>query len=225
MNLLLGHLPPWAALIPFAAYMAAIGWLHSRRRPVALSGPFDAVLLAAGLSGLVVIGPLAVVQPALGTSPWAAAMLLLVFAIVVACGILAARPRLVVYNVSLDQIRPLVAEVVASIDQAARWAGETVALPGRELQVHMDGRGIARTVSLVAVGSRTSAESWAEFSRRMRRAVRGQPVRSSPWAMAFFGAALITAVLAGGLAVWPERPAAPATGPAPMAPGAGQPSA
>jgi hypothetical protein len=225
MNVLLSRIPLWAAVLPLAAYLCMIGWLHLRRRPVAVAGPLDAVLLAVGLSGLVAAGPLALLQPAVGISPWAAAILLLAFALVVACCVLAARPRLVVYNVSLDQLRPIVAEVAAALDPTARWAGETVALPGRGLQVHLDGRGLARTVTLVAVGSRTSAEAWIEFTRRMRRALRGLRVRSTVWAPMFLGLGLAVAAVAAWLVVRSWLPTADVPAATPEDAGASRPAA
>lgn len=195
MRLLFASVPLWVAMLPLAGYLVIIAALHLRRRPVVLSGAWDALLLAAGVSGLVVAGPLAVLQPLTGASAWTAAALLAAFAILVAFAMLAARPRLVVYNVGLDQLRPLLADVVSRIDPAARWAGEAAALPTRGLQLHLDARGVARTVSIIAAGTRPSAETWAEFNRRLRRGVTRIRVRRSPWAVAFFGlaAALVAA--------------------------------
>jgi hypothetical protein len=183
MRIALTEVPLWAALLPVAAYLVAVGCLHLRRRPVALSGHFDVALLTLGIAGMVIAGPLALLQPGAGTSAWTTAVLLLGFAVVVAGAVLAARPRMVIYNVGLDQMRPVVASVAAGLDPTARWAGETAALPARGLQVHLDERGPARTVSVIAAG-RTSAEAWAEFSRRLRRAIRTIRVRPSPWAWA-----------------------------------------
>ena len=59
MRITLTHTPLWAALVPLAAYLVILGCLHLRRRPVAVSGQVDAVLLAAAVSGLVIAGPLA----------------------------------------------------------------------------------------------------------------------------------------------------------------------
>lgn len=203
MRIALTNVPLWAALVPVAVYLVTIGLLHLRRRPVMLSGHADAALLTLGITGMVVAGPLALLQPGAGMSAWTTAVLLLAFAVVVAGGVLAARPRMVIYNVGLDQLRPVVASVAASLDPTARWAGETAALPARGLQVHLDDRGPARTVSVIAAG-RTSAEAWIEFSRRLRRAVRGVRVRPSPWAGVFFGAGVAVMAVAAWLALGPK---------------------
>lgn len=200
MRIALTDVPLWAALVPVAAYLFAVGCLHLRRRPVALSGHVDVALLTLGIAGMVIAGPLALLQPGVGTSVWTAAVLLLGFAIVVAGAVLAARPRMVIYNVGLDQMRPVVASVAAGLDPTARWAGETAALPARGLQVHLDDRGPARTVSVIAAG-RTSAEAWAEFSRRLRRAIRTIRVRPSPWAWAFLSAGCAVAATSAWLAL------------------------
>lgn len=214
--------PLWAAILPAAAYLLMLAGLHLRRRPSAMAGSSDLLLLAAGTAGLAVAGPLALLQPVVGGTVWAALMLLLGVGLVFAALLLAARPRLVVYNITLEQLRPVVAEIVATLDPTARWAGETVALPGRGIQVHLDGRGGMRSVSVVALGGRTSAEGWAEFSRRLRQALRGLRVRSSPWAAVFgccgcglLAAAVTLACLSSGL-----DPAAPSTSSPPPASGA-----
>ena len=200
MRIALTEVPLWVALLPVAAYLVAVGCLHLRRRPVALSGHVDVALLTLGIAGMVIAGPLALLQPGAGTSVWTTAVLLLGFAVVVAGALLAARPRMVIYNVGLDQVRPVVASVAAGLDPTARWAGETAALPARGLQVHLDERGPARTVSVIAAG-RTSAEAWAEFSRRLRRAIRTVRVRPSPRAWTFLGAGVAVASASAWLAL------------------------
>lgn len=200
MRIALTNVPLWAALLPVAAYLVGVGMVHLRRRPVTVSGHVDVMLLTLGVAGMVIAGPLALVQPGAGLSAWTTAVLLLAFAVVVAGAVLAARPRMVIYNVGLDQLRPVVASVAASLDPTARWAGETAALPARGLQVHLDDRGPARTVSVIAAG-RTSAEAWTEFSRRLRRAVRGVRVRPNPWAWVFLAAGVAVAAVAAWLAV------------------------
>lgn len=202
MSVTLASLPIWVALLPLGGYLLALGWAHLRRRPVVVAGTIDLAALAAGVSGLVLAGPLAILQPAVGTAAWATAILLGSLVLIVAGGLLATRPRLVVYNVTLEQLRPLLAEVVGKLDASARWAGESVVLPARGLQVLLDGRGIARAVSVVAVGSRSSPEAWGEFARGVRRAARKLRVHRSPWgaASALVGLGIVVAALAWALA-------------------------
>jgi len=205
MSVTLAAVPVWVALLPLGGYLIAVGWVHLRRRPVVVSGVLDLAALAAGVSGLILAGPLALLQPAVGTAGWATAMLLGSLVLIVAGGLLATRPRLVIYNVTIEQLRPILAEVVGKLDTSARWAGESVMLPAQGLQVLLDSRGLARAVSVVAVGSRSSPEGWAEFARRVRRAARKLRVRRNPWGAAAAAAgllvvasALVWAVFGGG---------------------------
>ncbi|MFM8413337.1 MAG: hypothetical protein ACKOCX_01295 [Planctomycetota bacterium] len=198
MSIALAAVPAWLALVPLGVYLLVVGWIHLRRRPVVVPGILDLAALAAGVSGLVLAGPLALLQPAVGTAAWATAMLLGSLVLIVAGGLLATRPRLVVYNVTVDQLRPMLAEVVGRLDASARWAGESVMLPAQGLQVLLDGRGLGRAVSVVAVGTRSSPEAWSEFARRVRRGARKLRVRRNPWGAAavLAGVGLIAAALA-----------------------------
>ncbi|MFM7137808.1 MAG: hypothetical protein ACKO1M_12185 [Planctomycetota bacterium] len=198
MSFALSAVPAWAALLPLGGYLLMLGCLHLRRRPTVLSGGLDVVALAAGLSGFVLAGPLALLQPAVGTAAWASLMMLGALVLIVAGGLLATRPRLVIYNVTAEQLRPVMAEVVGRLDASARWAGESVVMPARGLQVLMDGRGLARCVSIAAVGTRASPEAWSEFARLVRRGARGLRVRRNAWGAAF--AAVGVGCIAGGLA-------------------------
>jgi hypothetical protein len=200
MNVSLAAIPLWGAVLPLGGYLAILGWLHLRRVPTPWSGGTDIIFMAAAVSGLVMAGPLAVVQPALGATPWATGMLILLFVLAVAASVLATRPRLVVYNITIEQLRPILAEVASGLDPSARWAGESVALPTRSLQVLVDGRGLAKCVTIVAVGTRTSAEAWAEFGRRMRQAVGSLRVRRNVWGVAFAAAGFGIILFAAGWA-------------------------
>lgn len=205
-----GTIAAWIALVPLGCYLAVLAAAHLRRRPVLVSGTMDAALLAAALSGLVAVGPLALLAPAVGNSPWSLPVLALVFALAAAICVLVARPRLVVYNITVEQFRPLVAEIVSSLDPQVRWAGESAALPERGFQLHIEGSGPLRTVSVVNVGERSSPEGWGEFARRLRRAVRGQRVRRSPWGLLFAALAATVFAVAAALALWPAWRSAPA---------------
>lgn len=129
MSLVLDGLPVWIALLPLGGYLMLLGWLHLRRHPVAVPGGWDLAALAAGLSGLLVAGPLPLLQPAVGMTGWGSLLLVGGLVLIVTAGILATRPRLVVYNVTPEQLRPVLAEVISRLDGSARWAGDSVVLP------------------------------------------------------------------------------------------------
>lgn len=194
----------WPALVPPGLYLLAVAARHLRRRPTAVGGGWELGLLAAALAPLVLVGPLELLQPAGIRGLWRMLLPLVLVALSACLAVLASRPRLVVTNITLEQLRPVVAQVAIGLDPAARWAGETVALPDRGVQVHLDGRGAMRSVSLVAVGTRTSPEGWAEFTRRLRAAVRRVRVRPSPWAAVFAGLGAAFFVAAAWLA-WVGR--------------------
>lgn len=209
--------PLWFALLPLGLYLLVLGGLHLRRRPFVLSGVADAALLAASVAGLVLAGPLALLRPFSLGAPVSVVILLVTFLLLVAIWVLAARPRLVVYNITAERLRPLVAELAATLDPQARWAGDVVALPARGLQVHLDGHGSMRSVTLATVGARTSPEGWSEFSRRLRRSIRAARVRRSLWGPLFAGAGCGLVAVCLWLALFgpAPRPATPADAPAP----------
>ncbi|MDA1039207.1 MAG: hypothetical protein O3A37_02800 [Planctomycetota bacterium] len=210
----LDRVPLWAAFIPLGLYLLAVGGAHLSRRPLAIGGGWDWVLLGAAVAGLMVVGPLALLQPAMGNAPWTVILLLVLFVLLVALGALVSRPRLVIYNITLDQLRPLLADVVTALDTSARWAGSTAALPARQLEVRIDGHGPWRTVSLVAGGERSGAEGWNELCHRLRQKLGGVRVRVSPWAALFLplGAAVLVA------SCWMAYASSSPGGPVPAAP-------
>lgn len=201
MNFWLDNLPLWVAILPLGIYCCLLGSLQLRRRPLVISGAWDSVLLGAGLSGFVAIGPLAAVQPLLGGSPWSEVILLLLYVLVVAVCILFARPRLLIYNATIEQVRPLVAEIAVAVDPAVRWAGEGLALPNIGLQAHVEGNGPLRTVSLVALHSQEAAEGWNDLSRRLRRTARRLRVRPSPVGGVLVAVGVILLIIAVSSAV------------------------
>ena len=203
MSFWLDSLPFWIALVPLGVYCCVMGGLQLRHRPLVISAAWDSAFLGLALSGLVAVGPLAAIQPLLGGSPWGEVILLLVYALVVAVCILFARPRLLIYNATVEQIRPLVAQNAAAVDPVVRWAGESVALPTLGLQAHVEGNGSLRTVSIVVLQSCETGEAWIDLSRRLRRMCRRLRVQPSPVGMVMLivgcGLLLTAFVLASGI--------------------------
>ena len=91
------------------------------------------------------------------------------------------RPRLIVYNISVDQIRPILAEVVERMDPDARWAGDCLFLPGLGVQLHLESSGWMRNVSLVSSGPKQDYQGWSRLERELAAALRSTEM---PWNLA-----------------------------------------
>jgi hypothetical protein len=162
------------ALGPLAMYLLALGAINLSSRPLVTSGTRDAAALAIAVSGLVVAGPmeLFMVEGAArfwGSGVWV--ILLSAYALAALLLILMLRPRLIVYNATLEQLRPLLAEIVAQLDPEARWVGESVVLPQLGVQFHLDAQPMLKNVQLVASGPNQSIHGWRLLERVLAAAM------------------------------------------------------
>src|SRR5690606_27931463 len=82
--------------------------------------------------------------------------------------ILIAPPRLVVYNISAGQLRAVLAEVALKLDPEARWAGDSLAMPQLEVQLHLDPFDVMRNVTLVGTGAQHSFSGWRRLEAHLR---------------------------------------------------------
>jgi len=159
------------ALGPPAIYLLLLGAINLSRRPLLVSGGRDAAALALGLSGLVIVGPLELLLPVetaakFGDYVWL--LLVGLYAMCTALYLLTMRPRLVVYNISMEKIRPVLAELVNRLDAEARWAGDSLSLPSLGVHLYVDGFPFLRSVSLIAAGGRQTHAGWRRLESGLR---------------------------------------------------------
>ncbi len=173
------------ALGPVAIYLILLGVINLLRRPLVVSGGRDAAALGLAVSGLAFVGPMALLFPqsvAAHFAPVTAKYLWLLFAGMLAIGLvvvlLTLRPRLVIYNISVDQLRPILAEVVQRMDTEARWAGDCLYLPGLGVQLHIESFSGMRNVSLLSAGPKQDYQGWSRLETELAAALRGTEV---PW--------------------------------------------
>jgi hypothetical protein len=160
--------------------------------------------LAIAIAGLVLAGPmeLFLVEEAAvlyGAGVWA--IMLAAYALLVALVILLLRPRLVVYNITLEQLRPLLADVVARLDATSRWAGESLVMPQLGVQLHVEVAPLLKNVQLVSSGPQQSLFGWRQLETELSTALRRTRTTPNPLGVSLlsFGvmmAAAITYVLA-----------------------------
>jgi len=176
------------ALGPVAIYLLLLGAINLARRPLVVAGGRDAAALGLALSGLIFVGPMALLFPeglAARFGPAGTKYLWLMFIVLLAiCLImvlLVLRPRLVVYNITVDQFRPILAEVVERMDPDARWAGDCLFLPALGVQLHLESFLWMRNVSLASSGPKQDYQGWSRLEIELAAALRGIEM---PWNLA-----------------------------------------
>ena len=172
------------ALGPVAIYLLLLGAINLARRPLVVSGGRDAAALGLAVSGLAFVGPMSLLFPesvAAHFGPAGTKYLWLTFvgvlAICLITVLLTLRPRLVIYNISVDQLRPILAEVVERMDADARWAGDCLFLPGLGVQLHLESSGWMRNVSLVSSGPKQDYQGWSRLGVELAAALRSVEAR------------------------------------------------
>ena len=185
---------------PVAVYLVLLGVMNLSRRPRLVSGARDAAALGLALSGMVIIGPLALFFPdssALRMGPhgtklvWA--LLTVLYGLGLVSLLLLARPRLVIYNVSADRLRPILARVVERLDPDTRWAGDSLVLPAFGVQMHVERAAWMRNVCLVSAGSRQEEEGWRRLGTALGAVLAEVEVPRNPRGVTFLAVGVFLA--------------------------------
>lgn len=183
------------ALVPIVAYCLVLGILNARRKPFLTTGGADLAALGVALTGLVLVGPIELFRPEQATTEfgnYVLLMLLVLYWLSLWLTIMLGRPRLVIYNISGEELRPILSEAARSIDPQARWAGDNLSLPSLGVQLHVETFEIMRNVSLVASGSQQNLAGWRQLAGELNRRLLPLKVNSNPRAL---GIVLIAIVL------------------------------
>jgi hypothetical protein len=196
------------ALVPLSAYVLLLGVINARRRPFITSGGSDLTALGVALTGLMFIGPLELFRPAaatreLGNYIWL--VLLMFYWLWVLLVVLFSRPRLVVYNISLEELRPVLAETAGRLDAEARWAGNHLTLPTLGVQLHLDSLDLMRNVSLVSSGGRQNIDGWRRLGQELRKAFSAMRVKPNPRAIGLLVVSLALLALSVTLMIGSEE--------------------
>jgi hypothetical protein len=181
------------ALVPVAAYALVLALVNARRRPFLTSGGSDLAALGVAISGLMFVGPLELFRPEAATREFGNYIwlfLLSLYWLGLVLVLLLARPRLVIYNTSSEELRPVLAETAGRIDPESRWAGNHLTLPTLEVHLHLDSLDIMRNVSLVSSGSQQNIDGWRRLARELRQSLAAVRTRRSPRVIALLAVSL-----------------------------------
>ncbi|HJN12353.1 MAG: hypothetical protein QGH33_10075 [Pirellulaceae bacterium] len=189
------------ALGPLAAYLLLLGAVNLSSRPFLTNGARDTAALGIGILGFAIVGPMELFLPErtafhLGAFVWV--LLLVLYSLSLTLCVLLMRPRLVIYNIHPDQVRPLLASLVPQLDREARWAGQCLIMPTLGIQLHVELFGTMRNAQLVAAGPQQSYEGWQKLELEMSRALKQTKSVRNPYgfSLVFAGLVMITLVTA-----------------------------
>ena len=157
--------------IPLAAYFLLLGTIHLRRRPLLISGGRDMAAVAVALAGLVALGPMELFMPESAAARFGSLVWLqlgALYGLIVSLTVLLMRPRLVIYNISPEQLRPALCAALQQLGVEPRWAGDCLAVPHLGIQLHLESSGLLRHVQLIAAGPRQDYDGWRRFARALR---------------------------------------------------------
>jgi hypothetical protein len=186
------------ALGPLAIYLLLLGMLNLSRRPWLVTGGRDAFALGLAVSGLVIVGPMELFFPVMAANdygPFVWGLLVALYLMSLVLLLLMLRPRLVIYNISLEELRPILAQLMVEMDPEARWAGESAAMPNLGVQLRMEPVASMRNVSLLANGPRQEPAGWRRLEQELGVALRQVEVARNPRAVSL----ILTAMLLIGL--------------------------
>jgi hypothetical protein len=186
---------------PLVVYLLILGTINLGRRPLVTTGARDTAALGIAISGFIVAGPMElflVEAWALILGGWIWALLLTFYLLFLMLVVLLMRPRLVIYNVSFEQLRPALADVVTRLDDQSRWAGESLIMPNLEVQLTVEPSAVMKNVQLIAAGPTQNMAGW----RRLEDALAGE-LKQSRGTPNPYGISLITfALCLGGMVLY-----------------------
>jgi hypothetical protein len=184
---------------PLAMYFLALGRINLAARPILTMGGRDFIALGIALSGLVVVGPmeLFVSESAAQVYGWAVwAIMLTAYGLCVLLFSLVMRPRLVVYNVTPEQLRLILEGVVNKLDDGARWAGNALALPGLGIQLYLESFPATKNMQLVSSGPEQSLPGWRRLAAALAAELRSTRTTPNPvgYYFMFLGLAIASGI-------------------------------
>lgn len=188
------------AVGPLAVYLLLMGVINLLSRPFVTTGARDSAAVGIAVTGLMIVGPIELFFPegaAVRFGAWVWLLLIAFYGLCVAFAVLLMRPRIVVYNTSMEQLRPILASTVAQLDSKARWTGDSLLIPSLNVHLHLEGFSFLRNVHLVAVGHRQSYDGWRKLEQILRESLR--PIRTFP---SVLGMLLATVAIGVSLGTW-----------------------
>jgi hypothetical protein len=197
------------AFIPLATYLLVLGMINLSRRPMLTTGIRDSLALALGLAGLMVAGPMELFLPERAAQTFGAFVWLLMLALywlICLMIILMRRPRLVIYNISIAELRPALEKAIKEVDLDASWTEDVFVLPRVYVQLNLENFPSLRNITLASVGPRQSWQGWRELEVALAKQLQTLPGSVNPYGLSLVAmGSILAAVITFSLARQPQE--------------------
>ena len=190
------------ALGPLAIYFLLLGSINLSRRPFVTSGARDAASLGIAIGGFVVAGPIELFLPeaaAVRMGVWVWPTCIAFYVLCLSLLVLTMRPRIVIYNVTAEQLRPSLADTVLRLDSESRWAGDSLVMPNLGVQLTVESQGMMKNVQLAAAGPQQSFQGWRQLESELTMVLRTVKGIRNPFGM---GLIMFGLLMAGSVIYW-----------------------
>ncbi|MDG2380507.1 MAG: hypothetical protein P8N76_02430 [Pirellulaceae bacterium] len=188
------------AMGPLGVYLLLIGWLNLSQSPFVTTGTRDVLALAIAISGFVIAGPMELFMPetaAVFFRAWIWPPLICLYLLCATFAAMLTRPRLVIYNVTAEQLHPVLEGVAAKLDDNRCWVGQTLMLPNRGVHLNIESFPAMRNIQLTSVGGQQDLGGWRLVEQELRLRLKGMKVGINPRGFSFLFFGLLIAILIG----------------------------
>jgi hypothetical protein len=180
-------------------YLLLVAAINLARRPFVLSGGRETLALCLTAAGMIWVGPVDLLAPLAVVDTYGPYVWLILGLLYGLCALLWAlieRPRLSIYNASLNAVRDALAETAPTIDPAVRFDEDAWHFPTLGVQLHLDGFPAMRHVTLTSIGERQSLQGWWILEQALRPALASRAARPNLGGAALFvlGLALLVGI-------------------------------
>jgi hypothetical protein len=168
---------------PLAIYLMLLGAINLQRRPLIIGGTRETLSLGLALAGLAIVGPMQLFMPEDAATRFGEYVWLLLLSFYVLCLtliVMNSRQRLIVYNISPDELRMALDAAARRIDADTLWAGKSVSLPLARVHLHVENFPPLGNVALLATSDDQSSAGWHRLEASLRETLRDTSVTVGP---------------------------------------------
>jgi hypothetical protein len=190
---------------PLVVYLLILGMINLSRRPFLTTGARDTAVLGIAISGFIVAGPMELFLPEGAANlfgVWIWGLLLTFYLLCLLLVVLLMRPRLVIYNVTFEQLRPVLADAVGRIDEHSRWAGESLSMPTQGVQLTVEPLAMMKSVQLVSAGPHQNIAGWRRLEDELAAGLKQAKGLPNPYGVFLVSFAVC---LGGAVLYWMSR--------------------